>query len=590
MSAPFGKTDPYLFQSFESVSDEVAKAVEGALELIPAVSLTMLLRVRDVARWNPPAGFETTSRIGSVISGRGTQEALAALEDDPNVLSIEASRPAGVAETAKSLSFIKADLVHGAELAEKGDHALVALVDAGIDVLHEAFLDDQGNSRIVEIWDQTDDGGHGPNAFYPTVDASYGTVHTAEKIAQYVSSQVVPVRLAASHPHGTHVASIAAGRSVGNFAGGVAPEAKIIAVVTKIQSGPGDPISIGYSSSHVDALAYIKAAANSLNLPVVVNVSQGMNAGAHDGTSLLEAAFDEFSGGGRDPGVVIVKSAGNERNYAGHARLTLGSDMADELKWTCQTSYRREDVFELWFKACDEFKFRLGNPAGAKTAQVSWAAPSLRESLPGGNLVVMSYTRYHHDNGDSRLLIVLQSGGASKIAAGDWTLEIESGAVRSAGQIDAWVERSGGRAVEFTNHLEEEMTLTIPGTAHSVISVGAVTPTKPAKIQEFSSYGPTRDQRDKPDVVAPGRDIVAADAGTKTDVRADSGTSMAAPHVTGAVALLFSHLAKQPNQSLPNAAQVRAALTQHAQNFNGRFAPGMGYGVIDVEALLTAFQ
>ena len=49
-------------------------------------------------------------------------------------------------------------------------------------------------------------------------------------------------------------------------------------------------------------------------MPVVVNISQGMNAGAHDGRSALELGFEHFSDGGRMPGRVVVKSAGNERD------------------------------------------------------------------------------------------------------------------------------------------------------------------------------------------------------------------------------------------------------------------------------------
>jgi hypothetical protein len=42
------------------------------------------------------------------------------------------------------------------ELVESGDQALIAIIDEGIDVFHNAFLDESGNTRIIAIWDQTD--------------------------------------------------------------------------------------------------------------------------------------------------------------------------------------------------------------------------------------------------------------------------------------------------------------------------------------------------------------------------------------------------------------------------------------------------
>ncbi len=400
----------------------------------------------------------------------------------------------------------------------------------------------------------------------------------------------MPAGLQRGHAHGTHVASIAAGRAVASFAGGMAPAARIVVVVTKIDADPTDPFSIGYSASHVDALAYVKVVAKAFNLPVAVNVSQGMNAGAHDGTSLLEAAFDAFTGEGRLPGAAVVKSAGNERACAGHARLTMASRSVDELRWSSQAIFRGEDVCELWFKACDEYTFRLRDPNGEWSSPASWNNILASQTYQTGNRCVLFYTRYHHDNGDSRLLITVQCNDAGAITPGDWLLEIVAGDVRSNGEIHAWVERHNARPVFFLNHLNEEMTVSIPGTAHTVITVGAVTSAFPVRMQSFSSFGPTRDRREKPDLVAPGVGIDAAAKGTGTGTRADSGTSMAAPHVTGAIALLFSHLAKQPGATQPNAAQVRAVLTQHAQNFSGHHTVSNGYGLLDAEALLRAFM
>jgi endonuclease G len=109
----------------------------------------------------------------------------------------------------------------------------------------------------------------------------------------------------------------------------MAPNARIIVVRPSIKVSDGDVLSIGYSRNHHAALAFVDEIANELKLPVVVNVSLGMNAGAHDGSSLLEAAFDDFCGGGRKRGRIIVKSAGNERDTAAHSSLNMSVGMLE---------------------------------------------------------------------------------------------------------------------------------------------------------------------------------------------------------------------------------------------------------------------
>jgi subtilisin family serine protease len=118
--------------------------------------------------------------------------------------------------------------------------------------------------------------------------------------------------------------------------------------------------------------------------------------------------------------------------------------------------------------------------------------------------------------------------------------------------------------------------------------VGAVDASRTIQVGKFSSYGPTRDGQKKPLVCAPGVQVRAARGGTADDVLSDSGTSMAAPHVTGAIALLLSRIAKAGKALSGN--QIASALRQKTQNYNGHWDRGQGYGVIDVAALLAAFD
>ncbi len=325
-----------------------------------------------------------------------------------------------------------------------------------------------------------------------------------------------------------------------------------------------------------------------MNLPVVVNVSQGMNAGAHDGRSMLEVAFDAFSGGGRTPGRVIVKSAGNERHNGGHAKVTLLPSAIEVLRWIRDPQALVAERIELWWNSGDEFEFRLGNPTGQWSNSVSTTNQKDAGTFSDGTAYNLEFTRRHVDNGDSLLRIKIGEG-LSPVTAGTWQLEILSKSVPEGGDIHAWIERGAGKATSFDNFKDEEMTLSVPGTANSVITVGAVKPAMPTQVGMFSSYGPTRDQRKKPEVAAPGIGVRAAQSGTDSDVISMDGTSMAAPHVTGAIALLLSHITELGQQPLPTASQISAALRQKTINYSSRWDRGQGFGILDVAALLAAF-
>lgn len=565
----------------------------AAPDSAPPRTKPLVIRLGD-PDWEPKgvAGLVIHSHLGKIVTALGTEAHVRELLADSTVISVEESRPAGRIECARSLPFINAATQSNPNPAvtytERGDRALIAIIDDGIDVLHEAFLDAEGKSRIVGVWNQNSSDGEPPEGF------SYGTFHDARAVAGYVASGSVPLSLGRDpNGHGTHVASIAAGRAAGNFAGGVAPDAKLLVVV----SGAGGPR--GYEMSNIEALGFIDKFATKLDMPVVVNVSQGKNAGAHDGKSSIEGSFDAFSKSGTLPGRVIVKSAGNERDKYGHAYVTLSSDGLERLRWRRKPGADITERIELWWSSDHELEFRLGEPVksvdpplkpGAPADWSKWvgtAAPVCADVFQNGGPYRLVFTGHHNDNGDSLLEIVLSSDTASA-GYGDWLLEIRSGNLLGVCEIHCWIERSQGLATEFKTHADENMTLTIPGTARSVITVGVVDACRPLVVGDSSSYGPTRNNEYKqPLVCAPGVKVNAARAGTSNDVIVRDGTSMAAPHVTGAVALLLSKAAKSGKALGAN--QIAARLRQKAQNYNACWDRGRGYGVIDVSALLAAF-
>ena len=173
------KVDPYLMHALHEASQ--ARSRQGSeRNSAHNVRVPMVVRVSDPA-WG--AGrvpdFAETSRLGRIVAGRGSTESLEALDADPKVLSVEGSRLGGVQECQDSLPFVRADLIHRNPPGEKGDRAIVGIIDGGIDVLHEAFLDEDGKTRILAVWDQTGTDG-------PSPAAGYGTLHTEAKINDYI--------------------------------------------------------------------------------------------------------------------------------------------------------------------------------------------------------------------------------------------------------------------------------------------------------------------------------------------------------------------------------------------------------------------
>ncbi len=336
---------------------------------------------------------------------------------------------------------------------------------------------------------------------------------------------------------GTAVAGIAAGASAADGAyTGVAPGSDLIIVKLGV---PGER-SFPRTTELMRGLYYVVQKAAALHRPAAVNLSFGNTYGAHDGNSLLERYIDNISEIGRN---VICVGSGNEGASAGHLAGSVRNRGESQNVELAVASYETALNVQLWKNYVDRFRVVVYSPAGRR-----YEVPV--ESL-GKEEVVLEQTRLLLYVGEPRPYSAAQEIYFDMIPqemylnSGVWRFEIIPEEIVVGNfymYLPSAVVRNRGTGFYFPT---PEVTLTIPSTSRKVITVGAYNSVYNA-YADFSGRGYVLERRNtgvveegvvKPDLVAPGVDILAPDLyGGYTAV---TGTSFATPIVTGAAALLM---------------------------------------------------
>lgn len=480
--------------------------------------------------------------------------------------------------------------LHHDDITGKG--IIVGIVDWGCDFTHPNFRHANGTTRLLALWDQSApyDAAR-PNRY------GYGVIHSAQAINEALATDDPTATLsyffARSDPtgsgtHGTHVLDIAAGNGRAGGPIGVAPEADLVFVHLHNRAFPAQ-VNLG------DSVAVLEAADFILNIaqdrPVVMNFSMGRQMGPHDGSTLVEQGFDAIVT--EQPGRAIVQSAGNYFDRSAHSSGQVLPGQIITIPFVVSPADITPNELEIWYPGRDVFTIAVRSPDGTRSKQTGLDDQSSIQV--NGEAVCKIYHRAREPNNlDNNCRIYIEKGAPP----GRWEV-ILTGVDVVDGRFNIWIERDA-TCPHCQSQFEHKyvVPLSTTGTICNglrTIAVGAYNAHDPKRsLSRFSSSGPTRDGRRKPNLIAPGVQVLAARSGPHSFAGASdflvrkSGTSMAAPHVTGAVALMFD-LTNRVGQKLAINDTLNLLLgSTTAVEAEGDETYRIGNGMLDTDAALEA--
>ena len=482
-------------------------------------------------------------------------------------------------------------------LNNQGAGVIVGFVDTGINYTDSLFRNVDGSTRIIGIWDQTNNSDNSNNIENETVkpfsafSALYGTQYTAEEINLALNSDnpasIVPTR--DENGHGTFLASIAAGnRDERAGFSGAAPQASIAMVKLKpakqylrdfylIQDG-----AEAYQENDIMmGVSYLYFLARKYSMPLVVCIPLGTNMGSHMGMSRLGQYLNQVS---LSNGSAVITAAGNETGARHHFRAVMDAS-TDEVTAELRVGEREAGFsMELWAENMGAYTVGFISPTGEVAREIS-------VPLRGENTVsflleqtrITVYTQIADVSAGSQFIFMRFETPMSGI----WRILIRNSLdIRETFHL--WLPVRGFITDEtYFLRPDPDTIITDPGNARYPITVTAYDHTKNS-IYIHASRGYSLSGRIKPDLAAPGVNILGASVSGRRLTRM-SGTSVSAAHLAGAAAILLNWGVLNANYPYLNTPVLKSIFVRGAQRNPALTYPNreFGYGTLDLyEAFL----
>ncbi len=461
----------------------------------------------------------------------------------------------------------------------KGNGVMVGIIDTGIDYTHKAFRDSQGNTRILKIWDQTDNSGNYPERF------GYGSEYTKSDIDKALRNEnpldIVPVTDEIGH--GTFVAGVVSGsEDIDEDFVGAVPESSICVVKLK----PAKKYLRDYYMINDEApafqendimigIGYLREQALRFNMPLVIVIGLGSSRGGHNGASPLSSVIESFS---KSVGSAIVVAGGNEGDKRLHYKGNIGGVNNYESVEMHVTENLEGCMLELWANNPMIFSVGIQTPSGEVIPKIDARVGESETiyTIFGDTVINIEYALVEQLSGDQIIIIRL-----SKPFEGIWKINVYAENELST-EFNMWLPISSfiGEDTYFLKP-DPDMTITSPGDTRTAITVSSYSARTGAFDRE-SSRGFLRKDEIKPDISAPGVSVMGPSGNNSYTYK--TGTSVAAAITAGAAAQFLNWGVVNRRYELLGNQIIKSYLIRGANREAGTTYPNVqwGYGKLDV--------
>ncbi len=469
----------------------------------------------------------------------------------------------------------------------RGRGVLIGIIDTGVQYTNPAFLYADNTTRIVSIWDQTIQSGN------PPVGKEYGTEYTREQINEALQSED-PLSIVPStddNGHGTMLAGIAGGNEVpGSNFYGVAPDAEF--AVVKLKPAKRFIRDFFYIAENAVCfqetdiflgMIHLYELSIRLQRPIAICIALGSSQGAHDGLGTLSTYV---SGRAAATGIGIVIAAGNEgnkrRHYSGRINPATGYDTVELNVGEGEPGFS----MELWGSAPDIYSIDILSPLGEYIPRIAAGRDDHRviSFIFEATIIYVDYQMGESQSGEQLILIRFEDP-----SPGIWRFNVyERGGLNLGFNI--WLPMEGFIS-ENTYFIRSDPYTTILtlGNADNPLTVTAYNDADDS-LYISSSRGYTRINRIKPEVAAPGVDVI----GPTLDgsFAAFTGTSVSAAHTTGIAALIFEWGIIRGNLTAMSTIEIKNLIIRGARRNADIVYPNRdwGYGILDIFNVFDALR